>query len=919
MPPAIPVATYRVQLTQDFGFDDAARLVPYLKALGITHLYASPFLKARPGSTHGYDIVDHNALNPELGGEEAFARLSVALKAADLGLILDFVPNHMAIGDSANAWWLDVLEWGPRSRHAASFDIAWDLLPYRPAGGVLLPVLGRPYGDALTGGEIELRYDATEGSFSVWYFDHRFPVNPQRYSDILNTVVAAAGAETEAPGRQLIAMARECGRPGMPSYAQSSALKARLAAIEGAGGIIARGLAAYRADHESGINLLHRLLERQHYRLAFWRLAPSGINYRRFFDINDLAGLRVEDGRTFREVHRLIAGMIARGDLHGLRIDHIDGLFDPRQYARRLQQLTRQVGGQRPVPFYVVVEKIIEPGERLPDFAGVAGTTGYEWLNLISRLLVEDTGRLALDTLWRQLVPERGDFGVVLENSKVHVLDAVMASEFNVLAQAIARIAAGHFTTRDYSPDRLREALKLYVLEFPIYRTYVTASGCNDNDRTVIERSIAAARRRWQGSDTDIFDFLRAAVTLDLLRSGQPYSRTRLVRFALKLQQFTGPMMAKSLEDTALYRYHALLALNEVGGHPNLPGISANQFHDQMKWRVADQPHGMTATATHDTKRGEDARMRILALSETSELWVDCIAQWRVLNARHASGSGEARTPSPAHEYMLYQSLIGVWPDTLPDASLVQRVQDFAVKAAREGKLESNWINPNEQYENGLKHFVQTIFDPDQSAEFIASFAAFANRAVLLGALSSLTQLTLKATMPGVPDFYQGTEGWDLSLVDPDNRRPIDFAARQRSLSDTAGWRDLATRWRDGTIKLALTNRLLRLRIAHQELFEEGSYEPVEVSGPDHAHVVAFLRRWRRHCILIAVGRHFAGITDSGRHWPQTSWRATLHLDDARRIGCRDALGSCDDGYESLELSKLFDIIPVAVLQLGRR
>jgi len=503
---AAPLSTYRLQLRKEFGFDDAARVVPYLKALGVTHVYTSPFFTARPGSTHGYDVVDHRALNPEFGGEQGFARLSAALKEAGLGLILDFVPNHMAVG-SGNAWWMDVLEWGPKSPRSAAFDISWELLPYRPGGGVLLPVLGKPYGEALTAGEIVLRYDAAMGSFSVWYFGQRFPINPHRYADIIRTVVAAAQVADQPAGRVLLALADAHARPGQPSHGSAPELKQRLAGIDGAAAIIERGLIAYRADHEAGVSALHRLLERQHYRLADWRLAVSGINYRRFFDINELAGLRVEDPRTFRDMHELVARLVAADQLQGLRLDHIDGLLDPAQYTRRLQQLIRGIRGGNRRPFYVVVEKILADGETMSVFPGVAGTTGYEWLNTISRLLVDPAGRDRLDALWREIAPAQADFATVLESAKLRVLDTIMASEFSVLVQLLTRVAAGHFSTRDYSADRLREALRLYVLEFPLYRTYVTAAGPSAQDRATIERTIAAARRRWQGLDSDIFNF----------------------------------------------------------------------------------------------------------------------------------------------------------------------------------------------------------------------------------------------------------------------------------------------------------------------------------------------------------------------------------------------------------------------------
>jgi (1->4)-alpha-D-glucan 1-alpha-D-glucosylmutase len=910
-----PLSTYRLQLTKDFGFDDAARIVPYLKALGITHLYTSPFFKARPGTTHGYDVVDHRAFNPELGGEEAFARLSAALKHSGLGLILDFVPNHMAVG-SGNAWWMDVLEWGQRSPHAASFDISWELLPYRHGGGVLLPVLGKPYGEALTGSEIVLKYDAAAGSFSAWYFDNRFPINPQRYGDIIKNVVAAADAADQPAGRALLSLAHEYARPGQPSYAAAPTLKQRIAGIEGASAVIERGLSAYRADHQAGINALHRLLERQHYRLADWRLAVSGINYRRFFDINELAGLRVEDARTFREMHELVARLVAADQLQGLRLDHIDGLLDPAQYTRRLRQLIRQVrGGERREPFYIVVEKILAEDEAMPALPGVAGTTGYEWLNAISRLLVTPVGGTRLDTVWREIDPAQSDFAEVLESSKRLVLDTIMASEFNVLVQLLSRIAAGHFSTRDYSADRLREALRLYVIEFPRYRTYVTVAGPTDDDRAIIERTIAAARRRWQGPDADIFRFIADALTLDLIRDDRPYSRPRVRRFAQKMQQFTGPVAAKSLEDTALYHYHALLALNEVGGHPDLPTLPVADFHDRMAKRAQLWPAGLTTTATHDTKRGEDARTRILALSELPELWAERVKQWRGLNAAFADSANGRRIPSFGHEYMLYQTLVGAWPLTMIDESFVQRIEDYAVKAAREGKRETNWLNPNENYENGLRQFIRAILDHGRAAAFLESFEDFARRTALLGALGSLAQLVLKATMPGVPDFYQGTETWDLSLVDPDNRRPVDFAARQTVLASYSepDWAALSKRWADGDIKLVLTHRLLSLRNSLSTVFAEGAYEPIAVSGPHRDEIVAFSRSVGRHRVVVAVARRFSRITGGGCHWPEPAWQAELNLDTQQQRGLRDALSGRT--LSNLDVADLFSVLPLAVLR----
>ena len=828
MPPAVPLATYRLQLTKAFGFDQAAELVPYLKQLGITHLYASPFLKARPGSTHGYDVVDHDQINPELGGEEGFARLSAALKEHDIGLILDFVPNHMGVGHADNAWWLDVLEWGQRSPYAGYFDIAWDGIPHRRHPGVLAPILGRPYGEVLQSGELALKYDPEAGSFAAWYFDHKLPINPQRYGEMLRTIVATADAAGTETGAALLALADDYRDPRAPSYREAPELKRRLADIAGAPAIIERGLAAYRSLSDAGAALLHRLLERQHYRVAYWRVAVSAVNYRRFFDINDLAGLRVENPATFRAIHTLVARLIAAGDLQGLRLDHIDGLRDPAQYTYRLRRLTAKMGGRtrRRGPFYVVVEKILAEGEPMPKLTGVAGTTGYEWLNVISRVLLDGKGLDRLERSWRTFTGEQRDFARILDNAKLRVIEAMLASEFTVLTSALARIAAGHFSTRDYTLDRLRAALQLYVLEFPVYRSYVTDAGAAAGDRKIIEDAIARARTRWLGPDPEIFDFLRDAVTVEL--AGNPgYSAPRVRDFALKLQQFTGPLMAKSMEDTAFYRYHRLLALNEVGGEPAADALSLDEFHALQRQRAETAPAGLTATATHDTKRGEDARARILVLAEMAGDWDAAVQSWRELNAPLVQQVDGKRSPSIGHEYMLYQALIGAWPGTVDD-DFVARMQGYALKAAREAKQETSWNNQDLAYEEALNGFVGKVLDAETSARFIELFGAFAARTTLVGALNSLSQLALKTLTPGVPDFYQGTEFWDLSLVDPDNRRPVDFGMRQRELADDRqDWRQLAENWPDGRIKMTLTRALLRLRHEFSDLFREGAYEPL--------------------------------------------------------------------------------------------
>jgi (1->4)-alpha-D-glucan 1-alpha-D-glucosylmutase len=913
MPPAIPIATYRLQLTADFGFEKAAEIVPYLNALGITHLYASPFMQARKGSTHGYDIIDHTKLNPELGGEAGFERLSRALKQHDLGLILDFVPNHVGVHFADNPWWLDVLEWGRASPHAVSFDIDWEQLPYRARGGVLLPIVGSSYGEALERGEIELRYDAAEGSFSTWYFEHRLPIAPERYGEMLRVIVREAGAEASEAGRRILELAARYEGLRHPNREEAPSFKAELKSIAGSAEIIARGLAAYRAGPDRAAPALHHLLERQHYKLGHWRLASSDINYRRFFDVNTLAGLRVEDASTFAAIHRLVKKLIEEGKLQGLRLDHIDGLRDPAQYFQRLRRLIRDAQGGDARPFYMVIEKILGEHEKLHRFAGVHGTTGYDWMNAITQVLLDGSGLDQLDEVWRQISNRPPQLEPILKDAKRRVLGTLLTSEFTVLSRLLARIAAGQYVTRDYSADSLRQALELYVLHFPVYRTYLTSAGPTAHDRALISETIERARADWFAADEGIFDFLRDTLTMDLIKPGRPpHGKPRVRRFALKVQQFTGPLMAKSLEDTAFYRYHRLLALNEVGGDPSAKALSIDAFHQMMRARAKEWPYGMTSTATHDTKRGEDARARLAVLTELPGEWTSAVARWKVLNAPHLVTEGNLRAPSATAEYMLYQALLGAWRPGEHDSSFIERIQAYALKATREGKEETSWLNPHQTYEAGLTTFIARILDRAVSAEFLDSLETFGRRIALLGALNSLSQVTLKATMPGVPDFYQGTEFWDLSLVDPDNRRPVDFAARAAALVSLRepDWQDLTANLTNGHLKLAWTRHLLKLRTELAEVFTYGDYQPLEVSGPHRDHIIAFARRRGRSAAISVVAKSFAPFTESGRAWPRAEvFNAAL---DVRGYSVE---GFAEADATELRLCDLFRHLPAAVLK----
>ena len=564
-------------------------------------------------------------------------------------------------------------------------------------------------------------------------------------------------------------------------------------------------------------------------------------------------------------------------------------------------------------PFYMVVEKILGEHEKLLAFSGVHGTTGYEWLNAITQVLVDGKGLEPLDEVWRQISNQPPRLAPFLKEAKRRVLETLLTSEFTVLSRLLARIAGGHYSTRDFSADSLRQVLELYILHFPVYRTYLTPAGPNAHDRALIGETIENARAEWFAADAGIFDFLRDVLTMDLIKPGRaPHSAPRVRRFALKLQQFTGPMMAKSLEDTTFYRYHRLLALNEVGGDPAAKALPVEAFHDAMKLRAKQWPHGMTATATHDTKRGEDARARLIALAEIPGEWASAVARWKVMNAPHLAVDGETRAPSATSEYMLYQALLGAWPLGGRDTSFVERIQAYALKAAREGKQETSWLNPNEPYEAGLRTFIERILDPALSAEFLSSMETLAQRLALLGALNSLSQVTLKATMPGVPDFYQGTEFWDLSLVDPDNRRPVDFTERAKVLAsmETPDWHRLARDWPDGHLKLAWTRHLLKLRSELSDVFAHGDYEPLQVSGPHRDHVIAFARRRDGDAVIVAVAKSFAGFSQGGRTWPRAeNYDASLH------VGGYAVEGFADADASQLRISDVFRHLPAAVLK----
>ena len=900
----IPRATYRLQLNRDFTFAHAAELVPYLAAIGVSHVYCSPYLRARANSTHGYDIIDHNALNRDLGGPEGFERLCAALQAHGMGQILDMVPNHMGVMGADNAWWMDVLENGPASAYGECFDIDWAPVNPELVNRVLVPVLGDHYGLVLEAGELRLAFEEDRGSFSVFYHEHRFPVDPREYPRILDPMLQRLDA-TRVPERavaELASLVRAFG--DLPSRHDSGPEKvlkrnrdkevhirrlAQLArkhpgvrsAIEETVGSL-NGTAGERASFDA----LDALLEAQAYRLAFWRVASDEINYRRFFDINDLAALRMENEEVFDATHRFVLGLAAEGKVDGLRIDHSDGLYDPAQYFRRLQEHYARLAGidapadegsGRPArPLYVLVEKIAARHEHVPTRWAVHGTTGYRFATVVNAVLVDGQARGKLDRVWRAFSRDGADFEENAYRGKRDIMRSALASELTVLATELLRIARTDRRTRDYTFNTLRQAIAEVAACLPVYRTYVCDGLATAQDRRYIDWAVAHARRRMRASDATIFDFLRLALLASPPEDAPPALAEHYRAFAMKFQQFTAPVAAKGVEDTAFYRYNRLVSLNEVGGDPDMFGIPVRAFHGASADRAARWPHTLLATSTHDNKRSEDVRCRIDVLSETPAAWRLALRRWGRMNAAKKRTLDGAPAPSRSDEYLLYQTLLGTFPQEPLDKAALgayrERIERYMHKAVREAKVDSSWINVDADYEAALAGFVRALLGRTESNPFIEDLRVQARPIAWFGMLNSLSMTLLKLTSPGVPDFYQGAEVFDFSLVDPDNRRPVDYARRGAllaGLEETAAApaENLPARVRsffdapyDGRAKLWLVWRALQLRSRGPELFLEGDYHPVTVAGARSRHVVAYARRFGDAGIVVAAGRLFASM-----------------------------------------------------------
>jgi (1->4)-alpha-D-glucan 1-alpha-D-glucosylmutase len=855
-PPTIPTATYRLQFSPQFSFRDATAIVPYLYDLGVGHMYASPYLKARPGSMHGYDVVDPNALNPEIGTPAEHAAMVAAAQAKGMGQILDFVPNHMGVGPD-NPWWNDVLEWGERSTYAEFFDIDWRPLKPELQGKVLVPTLGDHYGRILESGEIKLSFDPAAGTFVVDYFDNRYPVAVKTYADVLQRAVNHG-----APQLETLAAAFAAFAPGAlpdtaaempPVYTRAADAKARLAeaaADATVAAAIARALEDFTVvpGDPPSADALDLLLQDQFYRLAYWRVAVDEVNYRRFFDINDLAGLRVEDAGVLGQTHRLAFALIAAGTLQGLRIDHIDGLYNPGGYCNLLKARADALGQ----PLYVVVEKILAPFERLRAGWLIAGTTGYEFANLVNGLFVDAGAEAGFDRIYARAIGHQPDYEAIAYEAKRRIMSINLASELTVLATNLSRIAASDRRSSDFTFNGLRDALIEVVAAFPVYRTYVVSEEIEAEDREFIEAAVAVAQLRSTLADESVFTFIADVLTVRAAGPNNGYDRNAVLRFAMRFQQYTSPVMAKSIEDTVFYRYVRLISLNEVGGDPTRFGTSVGEFHAANAERSATRPHTMLTTSTHDHKRGEDVRTRIDVLTEIPGGWSRALRRWSRINRSKREMVRNYPVPDPNDEYLLYQTLVGTWPAqwrepaAIPDddyAAYIERIVAYVQKAQREAKTRTNWANPDLSYEAGTATFIRAILERADEARFPGEIAAFVADIAPTAMISSLSQLVFKCTAPGLPDIYQGCELWDHSLVDPDNRRIVDYALRANMLAE-CGNDPAAARasWLDGRVKLFVTWKLLRLRAERRATFLDGPYTPLEVSGALSEHVIAFAR-----------------------------------------------------------------------------
>ncbi len=990
----VPVSTYRVQMHKGFNFADAQGILPYLKHLGVGDFYSSPIFESRPGSMHGYDVTRQDRINPELGGADGFSTFSSALGNNGMGLLLDIVPNHMGIGDDA-IWWQDVLENGHASPFAEFFDIDWNPLKPEMKDKLLLPILGSQYGEELESKHIQVVLE--DGKLYIKYFDHRMPASPRSIPMIFfDHPVGVTPTPEEAEGvvppalyevlRDLSAIpAHESSDPDLKRQRTDELNRLKPALKQLLTSADVRPYVERALDRLNGkegdpksFDHLHRVLDAQPYRLAFWRTSAEEINYRRFFDVNDLVGLRMENPEVFAQTHCLVRQLLATHQVTGLRIDHCDGMFNPRQYLIRLQLLylasqcngpraqgdTAANGIERDVldrvrgydwaasqgPLYVVVEKILEPREYMPREWPVRGTSGYDFVYFGNSIFIRHENEKQFDALYTQILGYPSNPDDIIYRSKLQVMQNSLASEVHVLGNLLSQIAAADRHARDFTSNILDIVLRETIACFPVYRTYIDDRGqYPQRDIGFIEAAIATAKRRNPDVDDSAFNFLRDMLLLkrhDHENSEDSSHRPadpKQLYFALKFQQLTGPVMAKGVEDTTFYVYNRFISSNEVGGSAKNFGIDLDLLHASNQERLENSPDSMLTTSTHDTKRSEDVRNRLNVLSEMPGPWASTVRRWRRANTKFARTLADGRTaPDPNEEYLLYQTIVGAWPWELggpeEQKNFIERIQQYATKALSEAKVNLSWLNPNQEYVDAVHAFIAGILTPDKRGNdtvFLATLKKLMPQLQLFGGLNSLAQVVLKVVSPGVPDFYQGTDLWDLSLVDPDNRRPVDYQLREnllagmRSQAEQNGAAAVAAEivrdFTDGRIKLWTTARSLDLRQAQHALFRRGAYLPLRLEGKLDQHLIAFARHQSETGdaqtgeAVIAVLPRFAYTLMGGRAelplgtaWGDAALQLPQELHGTFRNVFTDEMVDASAG--SLSLAATFATYPVALL-----
>ena len=1003
-----PEATYRLQFHADFGFRDAVEILPYLHDLGITDCYASPFLKARAGSQHGYDITDHGQLNPEVGRLDEYRTWVETLKRLQMGQILDVVPNHMAVVGNQNSWWNDVLENGPASPYSGYFDIAWSSSP-RPElqGRVLIPILGDSYAKVLDAQEIRLEYAG--GAFTIHYFDHCYPVAPRSYGLILGhglpELEKAFGVDSaEANEYQSILTAvKHLPRSNETEpdrvaerRREKEVIKRRLAELTSkhprVQEFIEQILSRFngQAGDAKSFNLLEELLDDQLYRLTYWRVAADEINYRRFFDINELAALSMERPEVFAATHELLFIMFREGNVTGLRIDHPDGLYDPEGYLERLQQeyvirrsrqlfeampesadhawpdiavelrdawdeRQRNLVSDRPAedeksagkppasplewPLFVVVEKILLGDEVLPAAWPTYGTSGYDFLNVVNGLFVATDNADAFTRIYTDHINDDTPLADIIYRKKILILQIALSGELQMLSHQLDRLAQRNRRSRDFTHHSLRQALREIIACFPVYRSYIHNGEITDADRKYVLQAVRRAMLANPALSTPMFHFVRDML---LLRSLGPEPddtqyQADQGRFVGKFQQVTAPVMAKGVEDTAFYVYNRLISLNEVGGAPERFGMPPTKVHEAFADRQAHWPWALSATSTHDTKRSEDVRARLNVLSEMPDQWQAALKRWSSLNAGLRVTLEDSPAPDANEEYLLYQTLLGAWPIEPCAAdefdSFIKRVQAYMRKALQEAKVHTSWINPNPAYDEAVQQFIAAVLDPNKSSAFLEDFRAFQKPISHFGMVNSLAQTLVKIAAPGVADFYQGSELWDLSLVDPDNRRPVDYDRRRQMLSELRSGaqmngdrlllaKDLATCMTDGRIKLYVTNKGLETRRELSGLFSRGSYTSLVANGAHADQAFGFLRSSNTHSAIAVVSRLISWLPEGGlpcgkEVWQDTAFTLPKEAGDREwhNIFTGQVLRGRQEGENvSLPLAEILADFPVALL-----